>query len=204
MSKTIEGLLEKANTSSDSSVNSAKRTFRTESAAAAFFNEVAEKMFDIREWKKNSTPSSYEHFSADGKKVRGRAFEKGDFIRISIAGSGKYDWVELHKITRRPDEIILTVRPSYDPTGKVIETERISHFFHAKARNNFCLQLDGRSVSFYVIGLSERQNITRTSGVIEAVRNAAAANLGYYLGLQKGVWKEFSRNFLRTEKEKAA
>jgi hypothetical protein len=63
------------------------------------------------------------------------------------------------------------------------------------------VQLDGHVVSIYVIGINERQNVSETGGVVESVRNAATANLGYYLGIQKGVWNEFCANFLRTDEE---
>jgi hypothetical protein len=38
--------------------------------------------------------------------------------------------------------------------------------------------------------------------LIESARNAAIANVGYYTGLQKGVWKQFASNFVATEEEK--
>lgn len=58
------------------------------------------------------------------------------------------------------------------------------------------------TVAFYVIGLNENPNTAFTDGLIETARNAAVANIGYYSGLQKKVWKEFCSNFLKTDDEK--
>ena len=41
-----------------------------------------------------------------------------------------------------------------------------------------------------------------SSNPIEAARNIATANLGYYLGIQKAMWKDFCKNFLEIEEEK--
>jgi hypothetical protein len=64
------------------------------------------------------------------------------------------------------------------------------------------VQRNGKTVAFYVIGLNEKQNTKFTDSVIESARNAAIANIGYYSGVQKFVWKQFASNFLATEEEK--
>jgi hypothetical protein len=205
MSREIERLLELANSTDEpvTSVNSARRTFTSASESSGFFADVCRRLLDIREWDVSSSPSAYALFDRGGTDVSGKKIAEGDFIRINIYGSGKYDWVEVERIYQAPDEMVITVRPTFDPTGDPPDTGRISHFFHAEARNNFCAQLDGRVVSMYVIGLNERQNVSETSGVVESVRNSATANIGYFLGIQKGVWSEFCSNFLRTDAEKA-
>jgi hypothetical protein len=205
MSREIEQLLQIANSTNEpvTSVNSARRSFPNEAESSAMFDIVRRNLLDINEWSINSSASAYALFDRSGVDVSGRRIGEGDFIRINIYGSGKFDWVEVLRIYDATDESVVTVKPTYDPTADPVDTESISHFFHSEARNNFCVQLDGSVVSFYVIGLNERQNVSETDGVVETVRNAAAANLSYFLGIQKGVWAEFCNNFLRTDDEKA-
>ena len=206
MSSHIEELLREANSSSEpvTSVNSARRNFTDEDKAREFFVDVCRRLLDIREWDASSSPSSYALFDDRGEQVDSKPVSVGDLIRITIHGSGKYDWVRVLSIVREPDEMVITVGPTYDPTASPIEKDLVSHFFHGEARNNFCVQLHGKVVSVYVIGLNERQNVGETAGVLETVRNSATANLGYYLGIQKGTWIEFCKNFLTSNPEAGA
>jgi hypothetical protein len=199
----IEKLLQAANSSSegDTSINSAKRTFLSEDDAAEYFRSVGAKLFRIEEWQKSSSPTTYDLFDQSGQAVTG-PIETGMFIRIGLYGAGKYDWVRVDEIVRDPSEIVLRVKPSHDPTDPD-RADSISHFFRPEAENNFCVQLDEKTVAFYVIGINEKQNTEFTDGLIESARNVAVANVGYYSGLQKAVWKEFAINFLRTDEEKA-
>lgn len=194
----IQELLKQANSSEngDTSVNFAKRTFKTELECSEYFKATKTRLLQIEEWDRNSTPSSYMLFDGSGSEIRGRLISVGDFIRIDLHGSGKYDWVEVISIYDTPEEFIITVKPAHDPTADNPDKAVTSHFFVATARNNFCLQKVGHTVTIYVIGVGEKQNTESTSGVIESVRNAATANLGYYLGIQKATWTEFCSNFL--------
>ncbi len=200
----IESLLKAANSSpeSDTSVNLSKRAFLDEAECKGFFKTVRAKLFDIEEWRKNSSATDYASFEETGEKTSHSVISIGRFIRISLYGGGKYDWVRVVSIVDEPNEIILTVKPSYDPTQRPPDTSVISHFFGPEAANNFCIQRNEKTVAFYVIGLNEHQNADFTSGLIETARNAAIANIGYYTGLQKGVWKQFCSNFLKTDEEK--
>ena len=206
MSSHIEELLRAANSTDEpvTSVNSARRTFADEGEAREFFLDVCRRLLDIREWDASSSPSSYALFDERGEQVEAKPVNVDDFIRITIHASGKYDWVRVVKIVQEPDEMVITVAPTYDPTASPIEKDVISHFFHSEARNNFCVQLDGAVVSVYVIGLNERQNVRETGGILETVRNSATANFGYYSGVQKGTWIEFCKNFLKSDQETAA
>jgi hypothetical protein len=199
----IESLLEQANSSpeNDSSVNSAKRQLLTEAEAATFFEDVRRRMLDVREWGKNSSATDYSLFNAAGAEITGAEISVGHFIRISLYGGGKYDWVEVESITERPTEFVITVRPSHDPTEHPADVGDVSHFFGPEARNNFCLLLNEKSVVFSVIGIHEKQNTRFTDGLIESARNAAVANIGYYTGLQKTIWKEFAASFLETNED---
>lgn len=197
-------LLEAANSSSrhDTSVNSARRTFLSESDAVKFFQSVRENLFRISEWRKNSTATTYDVFEASGQPSNSDTIDLGKFIRIKLHGSGKYDWVRVEEITEDADLAILRVKPSPDPTDQD-RSDSTSHFFGPEAENNFCVQLIEKSVVFYVIGLNERQNTKDADGFVESARNAAVANVGYYSGLQNAVWKDFATNFLRTDQEKS-
>jgi len=199
----IERLLEQANSSpaNDSSINSAKRQLTSESEASRLFEDTRRRMLDIGEWGKNSSATEYALFDREGSEISGEKVSVRHFIRIALYGGGKYDWVEVESITDEPTEFVITVRPTYDPTEHPADQNNISHFFAPEARNNFCLQLNEQTVAFYVIGIHEKQNTKFTDGLIEAARNAAVANVGYYTGLQKTIWKEFAASFLETNKE---
>jgi hypothetical protein len=205
-SDTIEKLLEKANASTegDTSVNAAKRVFLEEAEALAFYEETRSRLLDIDEWNKNSSATEYELFDETGSVVNGQPIAVGLLIRIGLYGSGKYDWVRAISITDEENEIILKVKPSHDPTERPPEPDLTSHFFGPEAENNFCVQRNDKTVAFYVIGINEKQNTRFTDSLIESARNAAVANIGYYSGLQKTVWKQFAANFLKTDEEKAS
>jgi hypothetical protein len=160
-------------------------------------------MLQIAEWNENSSPTEYGLFDESGSDVRSEPISVGKFIRIGLYGGGKYDWVRVVEILDEPDELVISVKPIFDPTERPQDRSSISHFFGPEGENNFCLQRHEKTVSFHVIGLNEKQNTGFTDGLIESARNAAIANVGYYSGLQDKVWKEFCSNFLRTNKEKA-
>ena len=200
----IEALLEAANSSTgdDTSVNAAKRSFVSTADAEEFFRAVRDSLFRISEWRKNSNATSYELFEASGARSISDEIQPGKFIRIELPGSGKYDWVRVTDVVDETGEVVLRVKPSPDPTEPG-RSDSISHFFAAEAENNFCVQLNDKTVAFYVIGLNEKQNTRATDSFVESARNAAIANFGYYSGLQKAVWKDFATNFLRSDQEKA-
>lgn len=201
----IEALLKAANSSTDNdtSVNVAKRTFLKDDDCAALFEMTKANLLRIEEWNKNSSVTSYDLFDGSGAADGSGSIAEGKFIRIALYGSGKYDWVRVLKISDEPDEFVVTVKPSYDAADGS-DRSSISHFFGPEAENNFCVQRIEKTVAFYVIGLNEKQNTRFTDSLIETARNAAVANIGYYSGLQKSVWKDFAANFLRTDEEKAA
>lgn len=202
----IERLLQAANSSreGDTSLNLAKRVFLDQADCDRFFESVCSNLFRIDEWNKNSSAADYRFFDESGRPRDDRPIEIGGFIRIGLYGGGKYDWVRVISITKETDELVMTVKPSFDPTQQPQEPNRTSHFFDPEATNNFCVQRHGKAVAFYVIGLNEHQNSKFTEGLIESARNVAVANVGYYTGLQKAVWKQFSANFLKTDEEKGS
>ena len=203
-SSKIEKLLEAANSSDDgdTSVNIAKRIFVDQTECLTFFEQTRSNLIDIDEWNRNSSATGYKLFDEEGHDIDSAPIAVGRFIRIGLYGSGKYDWVRVIAMFDDPDEFILKVKPSHDPTHDPIDTSSISHFFGPEAENNFCVQRNEKTVAFYVIGLNEKQNTKFTDSLIESARNAAVANIGYYSGLQKTVWKQFASNFLGTEEEK--
>jgi hypothetical protein len=179
----------------NTSLNGSKRTFDSERDAADFFSRASTSVIDIDIWNKCGSASDYALFDRSGQSVAG-PIENGVFIRIHLAATGKYDWVRVINVQRDTSEVVITVKPSFDPTRQPADPAVISHFFSEESTNNFCLLLDGKSVSFYVIGIGEKQNTDHSGGLVETVRNAATANLGYYLGIQKAEWKQFCRTFL--------
>jgi len=203
-SNKIEELIEAANSSTegDTSLNVAKRIFGDAGKCDAFFARTCSDLLSITEWNRNSSATNYKLFDEAGTDIDSSPIDVGRFIRIGLYGSGKYDWVRVVEIFDELNEFILKVKPSHDPTQHPVDPTLISHFFGPEAENNFCVQRNDKTVAFYVIGLNEKQNSKFTDSLIESARNVAVANVGYYSGLQKSVWKQFASNFVATEEEK--
>lgn len=213
----IQTLLDEAARQADaqaaetSSVAAAARRFPSELEAEKAFSRLYKKLFRIEEWNGESGFSSFELFDKNGNSLPARVAGDGDFIKITMPGSGKSDWVRIVEIHITGNEVILTVQPSRDPTEKEAQEEETeetakknvkkitSHFFTGDSTNNFCLQIKNAQIFFYVIGLNERTNTGETGGVLETVRNLATANIGSFLGIQKAQWQTFCENFLTIE-----
>ncbi len=201
----IQNLLEQAaaqaesSTAEVSSVTNATRNCSSETEAKNVFQRLIQKLFNIEQWNAESNLSSFALFDENGFAKMEKIPAVGDFIRISLPGSGKDDWVKIVEIHDAADEIVLTVQPSLNPTDKE-DNSTTSHFFTNDSTNNFCLQKKGIELNFYVIGLGEKSNIKDTSGIVETVRNFATANIGHFLGIQKAQWQNFCDNFVEIEK----
>lgn len=208
MTSKIQDLLDKAaavtasSTGKMSSVASAARNFPAETEAEKCFAELREKLFQIEKWNADSGLSSYELFDESGSVCERERARIGNFIKTTLAGSGKSDWLKIIDIDESADEIVLTVQPTYNPTEDATDKSVTSHFFTRESTNNFCLQRKGDTLNFYVIGLDEKSNTADTNNIIETARNVATANLGHYLGIQKGEWTTFCKNFLEIEDNK--
>lgn len=200
MSGKIQELLTQAeNTPQESSVTCVARDFSVASEAEDFFDKLKQKLLRVKDWNAKSGLTGYELFDQNGNVSHRKQALIGDFIRLTLHGSGKSDWVKIHDITDAPNEIVLTVKPFFDPTAKEPEKSVTSHFFTAQATNNFCVERKEKTINFCVIGLSEKTNVKETEGIIETIRNFATANVGSYFGIQKAEWKTFCENFLETK-----
>lgn len=205
MNNKIQALLQQAEQQArnpetgESSKASADRAFSDASKAENLFNQLKQKLFRIRKWNSESFLTSFELFDANGNFSERDIAANGDFIRLSLKGSGKYDWVKIIAIHETADEAVITVKPSYNPTENQPDKSATSHFFTAESTNNFCLGRNRETVSFYVIGLSEKTNTNETESLIEKARNLAVSNIGSYSGIQTGEWKIFCENFLGSE-----
>lgn len=183
----------------DSSIAKATRVFSSAEEAAKAFSFLRKRLFQIEHWNDCSEISSFELFDADVNS-QPKKVAVGDFIKITLPGSGKDDWVNIVQIYETPDEVILTLKPSHNPTDKD-NKDSTSHFFSGDSTNNFCLQRKDAKINFYVIGLNEKTNTEDTSGILETARNFATANLGCLLGIQKTQWETFCKNFLEASNE---
>ena len=201
----IQNLLEQAaaqaesSTAEVSSVTNATRSCSSETEAKNVFQRLIQKLFNIEQWNAESNLSSFALFDENGFAKMEKIAAVGDFMRITLPGSGKDDWVKIVEIYDAADEIVLTVQPSPNPTDKE-DNSTTSHFFTNDSTNNFCLQKNGIKLNFYVIGLGEKSNTKDTSGIVETVRNFATANIGHFLGIQKAQWQNFCDNFVEIEK----
>jgi hypothetical protein len=194
-----ENLIKQANENkSESSISSADKVFENEAEAARCFSELKIKLLNINEWNDHALMSTYALFDENGREIN--QINVGGFIRISLKGSGKYDWIRVIDIADAPDEFVVTVKPTFDPTAENVDRNVISHFFTDEATNNFCLFRKGEKVAFYVIGLNEKANTSETGGTLETIRNAAV-NAATYLGMQKSEWEKFCHHFLEDTAE---
>ncbi len=197
MNSKIQSLLETANShSNDSSVSFDKRIFPANEAAEQAFLKLKKDLLNITEWNKHSAISSFELFDETGRVLEDKTIFEETLCRISMPGSGKYDWVRFIEIYEAANELVLTVTPTYDPTAAPPDKQATSHFMTSEATNNFCLLKDENSLSLYVIGLDEKHNTSETESTLEIIRNFVTANVGYYLGVQKTEWTTFCKNFL--------
>lgn len=194
----IEKLLAqaKADTEEKTSISEAEREFADAARAEKTFRHLREKLFRIDLWNAESGVMGFTLFSKNGEEMPEKTAAVGDFIRISLPGTGKYDWVKIANVEENRNEVILTVQPTFDPTENAADESVTSHFFTDASTNNFCLRLDDSKIRMYVIGLNEETNTDDTGNLIESARNMATANLGHYLGVQKAAWTTFCRNFL--------
>lgn len=201
MSDKINNLIgkAKADTEEKTSIASARRAFADEAEAKKEFVRLSVKLLEIERWNHASGVSGFALFDKNGEKMPDKAAAIGDFICIKLPGTGKEDWVKIIDIYKNSDEKVLTVQPTYNPTEKSPDKSVTSHFFTEDSTNNFCLQLSGANINMYVIGLNEISNTGDTKNIIESARNFATANLGHFLGVQKGEWTTFCKKFLETE-----
>jgi hypothetical protein len=203
MSEKIQQLLKEAETSADgkSSVTSARRDFQSSEEAGEAFAPLRQKLYDINRWETESGVTAFQLFDENGAPLETAKAQTGNFVRITLPGSGKDDWVKIVDIHDAPDEVVITVQPTYNPTGKETDKDTTSHFFTSDSQNNFCLQKQEKALAIYVIGLHEKPNVAEADGVLEKLRNVAAASFGW-LGFQKIEWKTFCENFLDNGKRK--
>lgn len=201
MNGKIKDLLNQAETNpNNSSVSSAEKNFSGAAEAEKAYSIVKKKIQNINEWNDHGMLSSYKLFDENGREQKPEILSENSFIRISLKGSGKYDWVRVINIDESENEFIIRVKPAFDPTEENPDGSVISHFFTDAATNNFCLSRNGENVSFYVIGLNEIQNTSETDGALETARNLAV-NLASYLGIQTSEWKKFCEGFLQCAAE---
>ncbi|MEP6900851.1 MAG: hypothetical protein ABJA66_03815 [Actinomycetota bacterium] len=191
-----DNLLNQANLDTHhSSLSSAEKTFADEARSSEVFSALKAKLLNIQEWNDHSMLSSYQLFDENGQTLKTEKLAVGQFLRISLKGTLKYDWIRILDIVEAADEFIITVKPASDPTAEKTDKSVISHFFTDESTNNFCLLKRANTVAFYVIGLDEKQNTSETKNALETIRNVAV-NLGSYLGIQKGEWEKFCHDFL--------
>lgn len=208
MSGKIQMLLDQADAVAESSeagtssIACAERGFSTEAEAADRFARFSRKLLQINGWNLHSALMSFEFFDAAGAPI-GESETRaaaGDLIRIKTIGTGKADWVKIARIDDdAPDELILTVQPTFDPTAAAPDKSVTSHFFTPDSSNHFCLRKTGATINFYVVGLNEKSNTEHTKNILETARNVATANLGHFLGIQKAEWTAFCKSFLNSE-----
>lgn len=178
-----------------SSVSSAEQDFADEGKAAEVFSAVKRMLLSLDEWNEHAMLSSFALFDRNGNETAENDFSVENFMRISLKGAMKYDWVKIADIYEAENEFVITVKPTFDPTEEKRDENVTSHFFTDEAENNFCLVRKSHRIGLYVIGLHEKMNSAETGGSLETIRNAAV-NLGSYLGIQTSEWEKFCHHLL--------
>lgn len=193
--KTDELLKQAKENKNESSISSAEKDFVSETEASKVFALLKTKILQISEWNIHSLISSYALFDENGNEITDGKIAVGAFIRIHLKASGKYDWIRAVDFYETPDEFILTVQPTFNPTAERVDKSVVSHFFTDESTNNFCLFQKNRTIGFDVIGLHEKQNVSETGGALETIRNVAV-NAATYLGMQNSEWEKFCHHFI--------
>lgn len=196
MNEKTKQLLRQANSDENSSISFAERFFSSREEADAAFAVYTSKIPDLAAWNSSSLLTSFAAFDESGNEIEDAIIRWEIFLRLSLKGSGKFDWVRVVEIFETENETVVTVKPTFDPTDKNADRAATSHFFSAASSNNFCLLKEDKTISFYVIGLEERQNTNETKNALETLRNVVTANAGYYMGIQKSEWTKFCKDFL--------
>lgn len=189
-------LLTTANSNEASSISFAERHFATRRESDAAFANYKSRIFDLGEWNAASLLTSFALFDAGGDEIENKIIRENLLVRLSLKGSGKFDWVRVVEIFEAENETVITVKPTFDPTDKDADRAATSHFFSNVSSNNFCLLKEEQKISLYVIGLEEKQNTGETKNALETLRNVVTANAGYYMGIQKSEWTKFCKDFL--------
>lgn len=202
MSKIIEELLHQANLNkSESSIACEQKIFSDAEQSAQAFSVIKTKILDVNNWNDYSAISGYKLFNEDGSEHQDQLISIGLFLRISLADSGKYDWVKFINIRETTDEFVITVKPAFDPTNEKEDRSAISHFFTDEATNNFALIKNSEKVALYVIGLAEKLNTGETENSLQTIRNVGV-KVGSYLGFQEGEWGKFCKHFIEIGADK--
>ncbi|HQU84547.1 MAG TPA: hypothetical protein PKY59_15525 [Pyrinomonadaceae bacterium] len=185
-----------------SSISAAEKEFADSETAEKVFSTLKKMLHNIHDWNEHAMLTSFALFNENGVETTAEDFEIGGFMRISLKGAMKYDWVKIVDIYEAENEFVLKVKPSFDPTDETRDKDVTSHFFTDEAENNFCLVKKINNVGLYVIGLHEKMNSSETSNSLETIRNAAV-NLGSYFGVQEGEWEKFCHHFLEDAEKRS-
>jgi hypothetical protein len=104
----IQILLEKAARQNESptreasSAASAARFCQSAAETEELFSRFHQKLFRINQWNSDSAISSFELFDEKGDSQPEKRAVLGDFIKITLPGSGKSDWVKIIEIDETP------------------------------------------------------------------------------------------------------
>ena len=128
MKSKTQRLLELSNSDEKSSVSFAERRFSDNETAKHAFIKFKSLLFDLGLWNRCSAVIGFALYGENGAEINTQTIEKNLLLRLSMPGSGKYDWVKVTEIIDSPNEIVLTVQPSHDPTDKNNKRAKTSHF----------------------------------------------------------------------------
>ncbi|RYZ21352.1 MAG: hypothetical protein EOO16_13350 [Chitinophagaceae bacterium] len=172
----------------------ARRELGSAEAAAAFYEEVRERLLNVNGWQllAGEAAARFQLTDARGLEVD-RAVQPGDHFKIAIPGPGNasgdgFDWVQVEAVEAGEEEgcpfTLVRVRPATNPTNELPD---VAHFFSDDATSNFIVRREGNTVIAAVHGRNEKPN-AGAEKLIDKARNVAVGS-GAIVGASKLQWK---------------
>ncbi len=167
------------------------------------YSSACTKLFLISEWGKIGSTILQTEFclcNSEGKEVS-QTPQKGDYIRINLAGPGSksgegFDWVQIEQIAIKAEEndtqlTSIKVRPAACPLNN---SDSIAHFFDDAATTTFIVSRTNNKVTAEIHGRNEEPN-TNTTHIVDNVRNTVVATFAAvkFSDIQ---WKSLCEGFL--------
>jgi hypothetical protein len=171
---------------------SSSKEFKDELSAKMEFQKSKEKLFDVNGWSHipGIANAGFELYSGEGKPLSRLRVQKGDFIKIDLAGPVPLYWVRVTDLQEEENKAEFTVQPTYDPTEADDKTVT-DHFFHDQARSIFRVERIGRQITGMEIGLNEAINNQDAQAGEKGLINTLVSEGGWAL-FQEHQWKNLT------------
>jgi hypothetical protein len=179
-------------------------TLNNPGEAEMLFRSAKEKLLQVNQWRDIAKGLSAEFrlIDASGKAIA-ETPQKGYYFKIDIPGPGSaagkgYDWVQIEDIETKEngdeESIVITVRPSSDPTSDNNET---AHFYSEKSTSSFVVYRKGSTVTAAILDRNTKPN-TENVELKDKLRNALVG-AGGILAFSKLQWQNLTDGLLQPQ-----